>query len=178
MGATPERTPGRTFDLNVRIAQEGYANATGLHRPAWSYRSLHAVSADHFISEVFRERHTLSTLSEEGETTTLQFCPKSKSEPWIEGQLVMGDDETFVSASWIYGVPGTDQEAGGQVTFVPWMDGGEEKPHLLSARGVFWLRHENVPDRFHQSATISTWWLISDDHSAPRDCWPGRTVIC
>ena len=104
----------------------------------WRYANLENYSSDHFLSERFREQHSLVVLGRTENTTLLGFCPRNDSQPDLQGELQVGIDATLMSARWFFHVPHDDEDAGGEATFAPTMLEGRE--YVVAIRGSSWRR--------------------------------------
>lgn len=104
----------------------------------WRYANLESYSADHFLSERFREQHSLVVLGRTESTTIIGFCPRNDSQADLKGELQIGVDASLMSARWFFRVPHDDEDAGAEATFAPTMYEGRE--YILAIRGSFWRR--------------------------------------
>jgi hypothetical protein len=164
------------FDANERVHESGYARPLPWNQPgyqpiyadyfAWRYPDLHAYDAYHFASREFGERHTLAFLDRTTDGFVLAFCPVRKDQPYIEGWLAIGSDTAFESAEWKFFTPKPNESAGGRVTFDTAWVAGEELPHLVPARGVFWRRMTGR-SLYYQSAADYPAWIVSENRSRP-----------
>jgi hypothetical protein len=104
----------------------------------WRYASLQGFSSDHFLTDRFRETHTLVTLGETSDATILGFCPRNDSEADLQGELQIARDGLLTSARWFFHVPHDDEDAGGDATFAPTRYEGRD--YLVAIRGASWRR--------------------------------------
>lgn len=104
----------------------------------WRYASLESISAEHFLSARFHERHSFVVLGTSAGATVIGFCARDYAQAEIEGELQIGPDNVLRSARWFFRVPHDDEDAGGESTFamIPF-EGGL---YLLAVRGSSWRR--------------------------------------
>lgn len=133
----------------------------------WLYAPLETDIAHHFTEPLFGELHVMSFApSVEGERT-IRFCPRTRDRrrPEIEGTLTVGADTVFLAANWRYTTPRPDEDAGGEVDFLP--------PHLatrsllLPERFLFW-RLVPGSTRYHvEGASYEEWRLYPGKEAPP-----------
>ncbi|MEO8623268.1 MAG: hypothetical protein ABI625_19485 [bacterium] len=58
----------------------------------WRFAVLERISAEHFASERFHERHTMMLLGRSENDTILGFCPRDRRQADIEGELLIGSE--------------------------------------------------------------------------------------
>ena len=104
----------------------------------WRYAAIDGFSAEHFVSERFRERHTFTVLGRSGSSTLLGFCARDYSEAEIQGELQVDSDSLLTAARWFFRVPHDDEDAGGESSFALWSSEGHA--YLVAFRGSFWRR--------------------------------------
>lgn len=160
VGATRTRQRGRYYDINVQIAESGYARSTNLDQPPWRLVALDGRHAHHFASPVFGERHSLSIFQASSTETVLIFCPRSRSHPWIEGTLTIGADTSFSSVAWNFQTPAPVRVGGGEVFFGSWAEDGEARPHLMPLRSSSWIEHPRWPERYEHRYSVFTTWTV------------------
>jgi hypothetical protein len=110
----------------------------GGERRGWRYADLASYSADHFLSERFRERHSMVVLGESESATIIGFCPKDASQADVQGELQFGANASLIGARWVFRVPHDDEDAGGEATFAPSVYDGRE--YIVAIGGTFWRR--------------------------------------
>lgn len=104
----------------------------------WRYANLESYSADHFLSERFREQHSMVVLGRTESTTLIGFCPRYDSQADLQGELQIGINASLMGARWFFRVPHDDEDAGGEATFAPTIYDGRE--YIVAIRGSFWRR--------------------------------------
>ena len=117
-----------------------YERHFGLGREfrGWRYANLGDYSADHFLSERFRERHSMVVLGRTESTTIIGFCPQDDSQADVQGELQIGVNASLMGARWLFRVPHDDEDAGGEATFAPTVYDGRE--YIVAISGAFWRR--------------------------------------
>jgi hypothetical protein len=121
----------------------------------WRYAALHQFAAGHFATDAFRARHVLTVLDVVDGNTTLGFCPMTRDETEIQGELVIGPDSLFRSGKWTYLVPhDCGDDAGAEAVFgTSYLDGAQL---LVAVQGSTWRREGR--DQFRQSRfALSSW---------------------
>ena len=103
---------------------------------AWRYANLGDYSADHFLSERFRDRRSMVVLGRTESATIIGFCPQDDSQADLQGELQIGVNASLMSARWSFRVPHDDDDAGGEAMFVPTVYDGRE--YILAISGAFW----------------------------------------
>ncbi len=141
-----------------RPAGTFYATATsGILFPRfdlWDYPWLESTEAWHFVDTTFTNRNRLALDRGAEGSSVLRFCSRHDSDPYIVGQLLIGSDTSLVSATWRFVVPGSAEEAGGQVFFAPLGPGSSRAP-LLPMAGLFWRRR--VKDFYQEWMEFRGW---------------------
>lgn len=181
----PRRRPSWTAKTGVpqralarRLPAEGYATPLRYTKPgyqpleeqylAWRYARLESTEAYHFADSAFGARHTLSVVASDADGTRIAFCGKRGRLPGMEGTLSIAADTTLLSASWQFITPRPDEEAGGEVAFLPpGPRDGSRAGYLLPSRGVFWRRIAGR-QRFHQRAETYLQWVVGADSTMPK----------
>jgi hypothetical protein len=144
----------------ARIERDGYARRnTGVTMSGgfWTYSGLERVYPQHFATELFSRNHDLSIHRREGGETTLTFCGRHRRRPYLEGTLTISDGRELVAADWRFVTPGSREEAGGVITFVP-LSLDPEHPVLLPAVSTFWRREGE--ERFYVEHSEYARWVI------------------
>ena len=140
-----------------------------MDEPAWRYPALDDRDAHHFASDLFARLHDISIhdrVENTGETV-LAFCPRSRKQPSIEGTLRLAADGTLLEAEWTLRTPRPVHLVGGHVIFSRWRSHGDQLPHLLPERAVWWAENPRFPNRYSHRYTIYTSWRIGSDGSVP-----------
>jgi hypothetical protein len=122
----------------------------------WRYAALASQTAEHFLSERFREHHDLVVLGSSGASTIIGFCPRGKSEAEIEGELQVGPDSLLSAARWQFVVSHDDEDAGGETTFAPTTHEGHS--YLIAIRGSNWRRAR--PNLYNQTRFERVRWEL------------------
>jgi len=157
---------------SARIADVGYAyeykvtaaRPTRFHKldRRWKYPKLQSYMAQHFLDQTFGDRHTFSLGKTDGSELVVSFCPRSRDAANISGSLVIRSDMTLVSARWRYHTPDPDDDAGGEVLFVPparW----STRPVLLPAESTTWQRSPGeFRDYYRQEVAHYRRWNAQD----------------
>jgi hypothetical protein len=104
----------------------------------WRYAAVESFSSDHFLSDRFREQHTMTVLGRNESTTIIGFCPRDDSQADLRGEMEIGVNSLLTGARWFFHVPHDDEDAGGEAAFAPTTYGGHE--YLVAIRGTSWRR--------------------------------------
>jgi hypothetical protein len=172
---------GQRLADSARITQLGYAfeykvsavRPTTFHKVdrRWKYLKLQSYMTQHFLDAIFGDRHTFSIVSRKDAETVIGFCPR-KSDPSISGTLVVRSDMTLISATWRFHTEPPNDDAGGEVVFVPparW----SRTPLLLPAESTSWQRTQGpYRDHYRQEVARYQRWNAQDTMAA---VWLSRT---
>jgi hypothetical protein len=163
---------GRRGDYRLlaheRIRESGYA----LRRtPAggegvdtylnWWYPRLDRWDADQWLRDAFGQRNALSILERAADGVTLAFCGRRGPQPSIEGLLKIGVDSTLLMARWQFVTPKPNENAGGEVAFVP------TGRRLLPLRSIFWRRSGADRALYFQDAALHEGWSFGPTVEIP-----------
>ena len=129
--------PRDTQDLPPYAIYDRYAGPRG-GLAAWRYTELSGYSAEHFLSERFRERHSLVMLGTSESATIIGFCPHDDSQADVQGELQIGANASLMGVRWSFRVPHHDEDAGGEATFAPTVYDGRE--YIVAISGASWRR--------------------------------------
>jgi len=162
---------GQRLADSARITEHGYAvpYKVGAARPTmfhkldrrWRYARLQSYMAQHFIDPTFGERHTLSIVRREEAGMVIAFCPLNAA-PNISGTLVVRADMTVASATWHFHTDSPDDDAGGEVTFIP-VPRWSRAPLLLPAESTTWQRTQGeFRDHYRQEVAHYSRWNAQD----------------
>ncbi len=163
--------------LEGLVRQLGYAwhrVSSRLRYLNWTYPELDGRHAYHFATDAFGGLHTFHVLSRRNDQVVLGFCPLRGSDmPTVTGTLTVVPGGGLLEAEWSFDTPEPDEEAGGRVVFVDFMDGTSSRPHLVAGRGIF-FRHNgkpapfpDLPRSYLRDARISVNWAISPGSEMP-----------
>lgn len=101
-----------------------------------------------------------------GRETTVAFCPRG-GDRTVQGTLTIGADTTLVAATWRFQTPRPREDAGGELTFLPFEPGEDgSPPDLLPARSVFWRKQMGRDVYFHRSMIYTRWRVRRSDARA------------
>lgn len=100
----------------------------------WSYPHLESVQAWHFADVLFGELNRLALAPREVGELIILFCGSAPGRPHITGRIHLAPDTTFLKAEWRYVPTEANEQAGGEVVFMPRSPGAP----LLAASGFFW----------------------------------------
>lgn len=119
---------------------------------AWQYLPLGSHHAQHFIDASFGTYNTLSVRGQDAEGIVLAFCSRGltgRRAIGIEGTLTLGADTTLVSATYRFRPRDPEEDAGGEVTFVP-HPGRGSLPWLVPATSLYWRALHGRRDLYFQ----------------------------
>lgn len=122
----------------------------------WRYADLGDFGADHFLSQRFRERHSLVVLGRTESTTIVGFCPQDDSQADVQGELQIGANASLLGARWSFRVPHDDEDAGGEATFAPTVYDGRE--YIVAIAGASWRRIGR--NLYNQSRFERVRWIL------------------
>lgn len=122
----------------------------------WRYATLASYSAEHFVTERFRERHAMAVLGRTGTATIIGFCARDYAQAEIEGELQIGADSLLLAARWSFRVPHDDEDAGGEANFALTPYKGDS--YLVAIRGSTWRRAR--PNLYGQSRFERVRWSL------------------
>jgi hypothetical protein len=162
---------GQRLADSARIDALGYAfeykvsaiRPTMFHKVdrRWRYPKLQSYMAQHFLDRLFGERHLLSIVRNVGGETIIGFCPR-RPVPNISGTMVVRSDMTLASVTWRFQTDAPNDDAGGEVIFVPpprWV----RMPLLLPAESTAWERTQGeFREYFRQEVAHYRRWNAQD----------------
>lgn len=125
------------------IGRRGYADRVrGIVRPwydVWEYEALESSMAGHFADTLFGALHRFAIVSSTGSGTTLRYCPTHDSQAEIDGLIHISPETTFTKVEWRFHTRESDEEAGGEVAFIPVEESAAPQPPL-PITGFFYRR--------------------------------------
>jgi len=135
------------FRRNVLTVGYAYRRPPGRYHGAefgrWQYPRLDGGAAEHFADSLFGALHTFQVPHRVGDLVDIGFCPRSAGRPDIEGVITIMPGHGLVAAGWRFVMPPGEEEAGGQVVFLPASDSAPG--FLLPSYGVYWRRPRGSP---------------------------------
>ena len=157
---------GRVQSLNA----DGYAIRIPERKPgtyagdllffAWSYAALWRDLVGHFVEDSFGQRHSFSTVRRSDGSTVIVFCGRRSEQVYLEGTLDVSADSALDRATWRYVTPRPQEDAAGEVVFVP-PASGARMVFLVPARSAFWRRVGGQRDWYYQDAAIYRSWQLA-----------------
>ena len=145
-----------------RMRDQGYAvpyqGLRGGRFDLWEYPRLESLMAGHFLHPAFGELHHMA-LRETDADIVIDFCPRNRDRPSIEGELRLDADSTLASVAWVFRTRGPEEIAGGEVFFAR-PARLSERPVLYPSVGLFWRK---VINDYYQE-----WWDFLQWDSSPR----------
>jgi hypothetical protein len=143
---------------------------------SWHYKELGSHQAQHFIDPSFGVYNSLSIRARSPEGVVLAFCSRSldRQAVGIQGTLTLSPTNAIMEATWTFRTPRPEEEAGGEVTFVPRGDGNRPL-WLVPAMSLYWRAVVGRPsDAFQRYERFSEWVIAPESSNLHLGRTPAR----
>jgi hypothetical protein len=133
---------------------------------SWHYKELGSHQAQHFIDPSFGTYNSLSIRARTPDGVVLAFCSRGlgRQAVGIGGTLTLSPTNAILAAAWTFRTPRPEEEAGGEVTFVPRGEGGRP-PWLVPATSLYWRAVVGRPSDAFQRWERFTEWVLAAESS-------------
>jgi hypothetical protein len=134
---------------------------------SWHYKELGSHQAQHFIDPSFGLYNTLSVRARTAEGVVLAFCSRNldRQAVGIEGTLTLSPANALLAATWTFKTPRPEEEAGGEVTFVP-PGRGNARAWLVPATSLYWRALVGRPQFAFQRWERYNEWVMAPSGSS------------